>query len=35
MPNRSIERSWFEEGAVDEQEKSGYGGIVKHLIPER
>jgi len=35
MPNRSIERSWFEEGAADEQEKSGYGGIVKHLIPER
>jgi len=35
MPNRSIERSWFEGGAADEQEKSGYGGIVKHLIPER
>ena len=36
MPNRSIESSWFEEGGgADEKEKNDYGGIVKHLLPER
>jgi len=34
MPNRSMERSWFE-GPEEEQSRSSYGGIVKHLIPER
>jgi len=33
LPNRSMERSWFE--GIDGQEKSSYGGIVKHLLPER